>query len=303
VTADGGVLSYGDAGFFGSAGGLPLAAPVVGLAPTPDGHGYWMVSADGGVLNYGDAGFYGSAGGQAGVTPVVGIAATPDGHGYWLLPSTQGRSIPGLPAPGAVIRSVFDFPGSPYRPGQKVLALTFDDGPSAVYTPQILSVLEQYHVTASFEIVGDEGAEYPQLLRDEVAGGFALVNHTWTHVDLTSLPAPGWAGEVDQNDAQLSGISHHPVSCLRPPYGYTNASVVAQLAQRGLAELMWSIDPSDYTKPGASVIAQRVLSALQPGAIIILHDGGGDRSQTVAALPQIIDGARAAGYQFVSICN
>ena len=130
-----------------------------------------------------------------------------------------------------------------------------------------------------------------------------LADHTWTHVDLATLPVSGWPGQVDRTDALLQGITGHPVRCLRPPYGTTNSTMVGQLGQYGLAELYWDVDPSDYLRPGASVIVQRVLSALHPGAIVGMHDGGGDRSQTVAALPGIISGIRAAGYEIVPVCG
>jgi hypothetical protein len=90
VASDGGVFTFGDAGFFGSAGNVPLAKPVVGMAPTPDGLGYWLVASDGGIFTYGDAGFYGSTGGIRLTQPVVGMAPTPDGHGYWLVASDGG---------------------------------------------------------------------------------------------------------------------------------------------------------------------------------------------------------------------
>jgi peptidoglycan/xylan/chitin deacetylase (PgdA/CDA1 family) len=204
--------------------------------------------------------------------------------------------------PGTVIYNLDTAPGSPYRPGQKVVALTFDDGPSPLYTPAILQILSETHVPASFQVIGEEGAAYPGILRQEAADGMELVNHTWTHVDLVTLPPSQWGYQVDQNDSQLQGISGAPVQCLRPPYGYTDSEVTAQLGQRGLAELYWDVDPSDYLTPGASIITQRVLSALHPGAIVLLHDGGGNRSQTVAALPGIISGIEAAGYQFVPVC-
>jgi peptidoglycan/xylan/chitin deacetylase (PgdA/CDA1 family) len=182
-----------------------------------------------------------------------------------------------------------------------VVALTFDDGPS-LYTPQILQILVAHGVQASFQIVGQEGAAHPSILRQESADGMVLTNHTWGHVNLAALSASQWASQVDKTDALLQGFTGHSVACLRPPYGYTNSSVVAQLGARRLAELMWDVDPSDYLTPGAPVIAQRVLSALHPGAIVALHDGGGNRSETVAALPSILNGIRAAGYQIVPVC-
>jgi peptidoglycan/xylan/chitin deacetylase (PgdA/CDA1 family) len=206
------------------------------------------------------------------------------------------------PLPGSVIRNLGTAPGSPYHRGQKVVALTFDDGPSRVYTPQILRILIAAKAPASFEIVGLHGAAYPGILAAENAAGMALVNHTWTHVDLALLPARRWPAEVDRTSRLLHGITGHPVRCLRLPYGLGDPAVDTQLRARGLAELGWDLDPSDYLRPPAAVITRRVLAALHPGAIVIMHDGGGNRSQTVAALPAIIRSIRATGYQIVPAC-
>lgn len=204
--------------------------------------------------------------------------------------------------PGSVVRNLDTAPGSPYHRGEKVVALTFDDGPSPVYTPQILRILTA-RTPASFEIVGLHGAAYPGILRAESAAGMTLVNHTWDHVDLALLPVWRWPAEVDRTSRLLRGVTGHPVRCLRLPYGLGDRAVAARLRARGLAELGWDVDPSDYLRPGAGVIARRVLSALHPGAIVIMHDGGGNRVQTVAALPAIIRGIRAAGYRIVPTCG
>ncbi len=302
VASDGGIFSFGDANFHGSTGSLRLVAPVVGMAATSDGGGYWLAAADGGVFTFGNARFLGSLGGQQLGAPIGGITATPDGQGLWLLPE-QPPAPPSGPALTGVIHNLTDLPGHLYAKGQKVAALSFDDGPTPSYTPQILQVLEQYHAPAAFQIVGYEGAANRGILQREVADGMTLTSHTWDHTDLSKLDPAGWAGEVDRTTALITSVTGKPLKCLRPPYGETSAAVVAQLAQRGLAELMWDVDPSDYLKPGAGVITQRVLGALHPGAIIAMHDGGGDRSQTVAALPAIIRGIRAAGYTLVSVCN
>ena len=90
MASDGGIFDFGDAGFFGSMGGKPLNEPIVGIAPTPDGGGYWLVASDGGIFAFGDAGFYGSMGGKPLNKPIVGMAATPDGGGYWLVASDGG---------------------------------------------------------------------------------------------------------------------------------------------------------------------------------------------------------------------
>jgi peptidoglycan/xylan/chitin deacetylase (PgdA/CDA1 family) len=303
AAADGGIFAYGDAQFYGSMAGAPLRAPAIGLAATPSGHGLWLSAADGGIFTFGDATFFGSIGGQPLADPIVAIAAVPGGGGYWILPGPPPPPIGGPSVAGLVISNLSNLPGGLYPAGDKVAALTFDDGPNPTFTPQILQVLTQYHVPATFQIVGYEGAARPDLLKAEAADGMTLTNHTWDHAGLTSLNPAQFAGEVDATTNLIQSTTGQTVKCVRPPYGYTNGSVVAQLAQRGLGELLWDIDPSDYATPGAGVIVSRVLAALHPGAIVILHDGGGDRSQTVAALPAIITGIQAAGYTLVPVCN
>jgi peptidoglycan/xylan/chitin deacetylase (PgdA/CDA1 family) len=302
VASDGGIFAFGDAPFSGSMAGDRLQAPVIGMSATPSGRGYWLGAADGGVFNFGDAPFLGSVGDGPLADPIVAIAGLPGGGGFWLLP---GPPLPvgGPTVAGLAISNLSNLPGGLYPPGDKVAALTFDDGPNPTYTPQILQVLTQYHVPATFQIVGYEGAARPDLLKLEVADGMTLTNHTWDHASLISLNPGQFAGEVDATTNLIQSVTGQTVKCVRPPYGYSNASVLTQLAQRGLGELLWDIDPSDYTTPGTGVITNRVLGALHPGAIVIMHDGGGDRSQTVAALPAIITGIEAAGYRLEPVCN
>jgi peptidoglycan/xylan/chitin deacetylase (PgdA/CDA1 family) len=130
-------------------------------------------------------------------------------------------------APGTVIRSLDTAAGSPYHWREKVVALTFDDGPSPIYTLQILRILAAASVPASFEIVGLHGAAYPGILRAENAARMALVNHSWTHADLALLPARRWPAEVDRTSGLLRGIIGHPVRCLRLPYGLGDPAVDA----------------------------------------------------------------------------
>src|SRR6516165_11847192 len=117
--------------------------------------------------------------------------------------------------PGSVIRNLDTASGSPYHRGEKVVALTFDDGPSPAYTRKILRILVAARVPASFEIIGLHGAAYPGIVRAENEAGMALVNHTWTHVDLALLPARRWRAEVDSTSRLLRGITGHPLRCLR----------------------------------------------------------------------------------------
>src|SRR5664280_2947671 len=206
-----------------------LAAPMVTMAATPSGHGYWMVASDGGIFAFGDASFLGSMGGQPIADPIAAIVATPDGQGLWLLPVPPGPGG-GPDLTGVVISNLADIPGNVYPKGAKVAALTFDDGPSPVYTPQVLGVLTAAHVPATFQIVGEQGAAWPNLLVQEAADGMTLTNHTWTHTDLTRLSPAAWPGEVDRTTSLITSVTGQQVKCLRPPYGNTDASVLSQLA-------------------------------------------------------------------------
>ncbi len=208
VASDGGVFAFGDAPFLGSMGGEALTQPVAGMAASPSGRGYWLVASDGGVFAFGDAGFFGSMGGQPLSNPITAIVGTPDGRGYWLLPTTPRAAD--WAVPGTAIYNLDTAPGSPYKPGEKVVAPTFDDGPSPIYTPQVLQILVADHVPASFQTICQNGAAYPDLLRQEAADGMSLVNHTWTHVDLTTLAPSGWTGQVDQANSLLQSITGHP---------------------------------------------------------------------------------------------
>jgi peptidoglycan/xylan/chitin deacetylase (PgdA/CDA1 family) len=193
-------------------------------------------------------------------------------------------------------------PGGAPTAGKRVIALTFDDGPGP-YTPAVLSVLEQYHVPATFFEIGEEVARYPQFAKMVAAAGYPVEDHTWSHPDLTTLPPSGVAAQIDMTQAEIESVTGTTPQCVRPPYDAWNPSVLNQIAVRGLTTMSYSIDPKDWTLPGAQAIVSRVVGAAFPGAVVDMHDAGGDRSQTVAALPQIISQLSAQGYSFVSICG
>ena len=186
--------------------------------------------------------------------------------------------------------------------GQKVIALTFDDGPGP-YTPQVLAVLQQFGVPATFFDIGVNVAAYPQNARQVSAAGYPVENHTWSHPDLARLVPAALAAQIDLAQSEITTVTGVAPVCLRPPYDAWNVGVLSQIAARGLATMSYSVDPQDWKKPGVNVIAYRTVGGARPGAVVDLHDGGGDRSQTVAALPQIITSLRAKGYTFVSICG
>ena len=164
-------------------------------------------------------------------------------------------------------------------------------------------MLERYQVQASFFEIGEEVAAYPQYSKMVAAAGFPVENHTWSHPDLATLPASAVDSQIDMTQAEIRNVTGTTPQCVRPPYDAWNASVLAQIASRGLTTMSYSVDPKDWTLPGVQAIVDGVASAAFPGAVVDMHDAGGDRSETVAALPQIITKLRAMGYTFVSICG
>jgi peptidoglycan/xylan/chitin deacetylase (PgdA/CDA1 family) len=191
------------------------------------------------------------------------------------------------------------------------VAITFDDGPSvnsaADWTSSILTTLEQTHTPATFFVLGANAHARPNIIAREAADGFTVAMHTWDHPDMTKLTPSARARELSATANAIHAAlgPHYCLPYWRPPYGAYDASVVAQAQAMGLTTVTWSVDPQDWSGPGVSVIVQRVLSRVQPGSIILLHDGvyGGyySRWQTVQALPQIIRGLRARGLRPVTL--
>ncbi|WP_323100698.1 polysaccharide deacetylase family protein [Intrasporangium sp. YIM S08009] len=170
--------------------------------------------------------------------------------------------------------------------------LTFDDGPSATYTPQILAVLRRYGVRAVFFEVGQNVSWYPSITRTLRTYGNKIGNHTWSHPDLTTLSSASVTGQLNRMESVLG---YRP-RCVRPPYGATSVRVAAIIAARGQRQILWTVDPRDWSRPGTWTIVSRVLLNVRDGSRILLHDGGGNRSQTVAALDLLIPRLRARGF-------
>jgi peptidoglycan/xylan/chitin deacetylase (PgdA/CDA1 family) len=193
---------------------------------------------------------------------------------------------------------------TPPPPGSK-LYLTFDDGPSGVYTQQILSVLQAKGVPATFFLVGQNAARHPGIVQQEHAAGKGIGNHSWDHQDLTTLPTPQVRTELQSTSDEIAGLTGVTPTLWRPPFGAFNATVTQIASSLGLSMRLWDVNPEDYTLPGVDTIVSRVVNAVTPDDIILMHDGSPgddeDRSQTVAALPIIIDTLRSLGYSFGSL--
>jgi peptidoglycan-N-acetylglucosamine deacetylase len=179
------------------------------------------------------------------------------------------------------------------------VALTFDDGPNPPYTGQILGILARYQVPATFFCVGLQASAHPADVARTAAAGHGLGNHTWSHPFLPDLTRAQLAEQLDRTDEAVSrAAAGREPGLFRPPYGARSPDVLRWLGERGSPIVLWDVDPSDWARPGAAVIAGRVLTQARPGTIVLMHDGGGDRSQTVAALPLVIEGLLDRGFRF-----
>lgn len=181
------------------------------------------------------------------------------------------------------------------------IALTFDDGPGP-YTLRVLRALQAQHAPATFFQVGSQARTFTDAERAQIADPAAVIgNHTWSHRRLSTLSAHDQADELDGMSAQLQASSGRPPQLFRPPFGAFDRTTERLLAGRHLLTVLWTVDSQDYERPGTRQIIRTVLAGARPGAIILLHDAGGDRSQTVAALPAIIRRLRAKHYALVTV--
>jgi peptidoglycan-N-acetylglucosamine deacetylase len=215
-----------------------------------------------------------------------------------------GKTQPGKPRPRPTATDAGPPPPSPVYyvdDGPKVIALTIDDGPSPIYTPQILQILEKYHVTASFSMVGENVTYYPGVARDVADAGHLIVNHTWDHANLTALTESQTRAEIgNATDAIHHAVGRTP-TIFRAPYGAWSRTTLEYCATEHLTPLDWSVDPRDWARPGVSKIVSNILQNTATGSIILEHDGGGDRSETVAALKIAIPRLLDAGYHFRAV--
>lgn len=186
------------------------------------------------------------------------------------------------------------------EPLLKPIALTFDDGPWEKSTSQVLNILKKNKVKATFFVVGRQVETYPQLLKQIVADGHALGNHTWSH-QYHMFSQSAAAREIDKTSELVYKTTGVKISLFRPPGGYLNNGLAAYAHQKKYAVVMWSADSLDWRYRQPRTLIDRVLTEASAGGIVLMHDGGGDRAQTVQALPQVITQLRKRGYKFVTV--
>jgi peptidoglycan-N-acetylglucosamine deacetylase len=184
-----------------------------------------------------------------------------------------------------------------------VVYLTFDDGPTPEYTPRVLDLLARHRAQATFFVIGRSAAAHPELVRRAYAAGHGVGGHTWSHRRLTGLTGARLEAEVGAGNAAIRRATGAPVRCLRPPYATVDAASAQRIRALGLRLVLWDVDSNDWRRPGAAAIAGRVLGRVRAGDVVLLHDGGGNREQTITALRQVLASLSARGFRFSALCR
>ncbi|MFJ9709659.1 bifunctional polysaccharide deacetylase/glycosyltransferase family 2 protein [Streptomyces sp. NPDC101234] len=223
-------------------------------------------------------------------------------------PRGRAGAVPGRVVQGGPVIADADTAPHTARPQTRTIALTFDDGPDPTWTPRILDVLRRNHVHATFFVVGTEVVDHPDLVRRIVADGHQIGIHTFTHPDLSRL-AP-WQRSLELRETQLAvaGAAGVTTALLRPPYSSENDalddadwSVLKQAAAAGYVTVLSTQDAQDWQRPGTGRILANATPHGRAGQILLMHDGGGDRAQTVAALNTLIPRLKARGFRFATV--
>ena len=185
-------------------------------------------------------------------------------------------------------------------PEQKVIALTFDDGPWPESTAQVLDILKKNQIKGTFFLIGQNVKNYPGLVKREIAEGHVIGNHTWHHWYQFLNPQAA-AYEIDHTADLIYQVTGIKTNLFRPPGGLMHNGVAAYARNSKYAIIRWSSDSVDYSRPAVPKLINNVFRRAKPGGIVLMHDGGGNRSKTVQALPEIIANFRKQGYSFVTI--
>ncbi|WP_371361896.1 polysaccharide deacetylase family protein [Sporomusa rhizae] len=196
-------------------------------------------------------------------------------------------------------------PGKLYWAGSaqdKMVALTFDDGPESNWTPKILDILKTKNVKATFFVIGQQVQQHPDILQRMDEEGHIIGNHTFSHRDLTKLDAEHVEQEIDNCALEIQKVIGKEPRFVRPPFGFHSAIVDDVVYSKDRIIILWSLDTKDWTGLDAETIKSRILPHMQNGYIVLQHDGSNPKiGGSVQALPEIIDGLKAQGYTFVTI--
>lgn len=182
---------------------------------------------------------------------------------------------------------------------EKVIAFTFDDGPNPKTTPELLQVLREKNVKATFFVLGENAKVHPELVEKALSEGHEIGSHSYTHRHLKNLSQAECAEELDKADAMIRTVAPGP-TLFRPPGGLYNEGVLAEAGKRGYTTILWSIDPTDWKRPGVDYVVKEVMKKAKPGGIVLMHDGMSPLP-TPKAVAILIDRLRADGYAIVTV--
>jgi peptidoglycan-N-acetylglucosamine deacetylase len=243
-------------------------------------------------------------GGPARIRPVVHTSGVSFFGTIHTLAGTGPQSIRGreLAVQNAAIDRTLGYTPYVWLAGHqhREIALTFDDGPGP-YTPQVLGVLEREDAPGTFFEIGEEDRYFGAATSQLVAHDLPIGDHTFSHPQLPSLSEADQRSQILDETKAIGRYGAPFPRLFRPPYGSWNKTTLALTQQYHMLTVLWTVDTSDWQRPGVQSIIHTAVSGARPGAIILMHDGGGDRSETVAALPKVIHDLRQRGYRLVTV--
>ncbi len=214
-------------------------------------------------------------------TPVPAPVTSPAEEATPFVPAAPGKRIAQLSVPG------------PY------VAVTFDDGPHATLTPQVLDIFNRHGARATFFVLGQNAKRHRSLLARAVAEGHEIGSHTWSHINMCASSTDKIISELDRTAAVIEDATGSRPRVMRPPYGATNKELVNMVYKRyGTPSILWDSDTEDWRKPGVQIVIDRALNMARPGSIILLHD---IHPSTIAAVEGIVTGLQARGFQLVTV--
>ena len=216
------------------------------------------------------------------------------------LQNPTARKLANIPKPPEPKPELAPAPAAPTpapTTGNKVIALTFDDGPGP-YTAHLLDILDQYGAKATFFLIGSKVSGQSSVVRSIQARGHQLGNHSWSHPELPKLSVDQIAGEIDRTNEAIRQATGVKPSILRPPYGAVNGVVLEQLRLRNMSSILWSVDTRDWADRNSQIVCSRAVAGARPGAVILMHD---IHQTSVNAVPCILSSLKQQGYSFVTI--
>lgn len=188
---------------------------------------------------------------------------------------------------------------------RRAVALTFDDGPDPDVTPRVLDALDALDVRATFFVIGERAQRHPELMRRIVAEGHLVANHSWEHAALPFCASSTIRADLERTQDAIELACGVRPAWFRPPYGLRDPRVLSAARELGMRTSLWSVSPRDWQDPGVDAVVERTLSVIEPGDIVLLHDGSAGRAgghpDTAQALPRLVQGLRERGYEAIRL--